>query len=127
MFHNLGIVYGDVFSTNIFIDEKQKDVIFCDVDNMKVLDYPIDMVNYIAVKFIDNYGFIDDKLDSYMLNLLTLEQFSPKLKDILDILSSGYIPKNLTNDKNKRLIKKINYANKRTNRNYSGAYLIDNL
>lgn len=124
IFHKLGIVYGDVNGSNIFIDERNEEVVFCDIDNMKVLDCPSDMVNDLATEFLDCYGIVDEKLDSYMMNLLTLEQFGFECDDnILGALKIKEIPKMLENDKNKRLLKEMSCVRK----SYSGGYLIDNL
>ena len=67
------IVYGDVFSRNILINQATHQVTFCDMDNIMLEEYPID----IMCSEVENYFYvrgIDNKLDTYMHNLLTISQ-----------------------------------------------------
>ena len=124
--HQLGIIYGAVKSNNIFIDRKTDEITFCDIDNMQVQEYPIDLMNSYAKKFIKKYGTIDKKLDSYMMNLLTLEQFIPSITyydKVLETIEEGFIPTEVDKNNNRNLVRQMVYPNQ----NYSGKYLIDNM
>lgn len=129
LFHELGIVYGDVKFDNILIDTANRGkIIFVDIDNMKVLDHQIDMPNSFATDFLRKYGFVDKTLDSYMMNFLTIEQlinecFTYDYEDILNMLEVGFIPLEVDCKKNKKLIREMVYVTEK----YSGQYLIDNL
>lgn len=93
---------------------------------MKILDHPIDMLNSFALDFLKYYGSVDQKLDSYMMNLLTIEQLIDgcfNYENILNMLEVGFIPLEIDNRNNKRLIREMTYVTK----NYRGEYLIDNL
>ena len=126
LFHNQGIIYGDIKDDNIFIDTAHNNIIFGDIDNMQVFDYPIDTFNFHAKEFAFKYGTIDQKLDSYMFNLLTIQQFIDRdlmYDDIIHSLEACFIPPEINCQNNQKLIREIVYVNK----NYSGKYLIDNL
>lgn len=125
-FHELGIVYGDIKDDNIFIDFLKKDVTFIDIDNMKVGDYSIDLINDFASDFVVNYGRIDENLDSYMMNLLTIDQIhhhSCWYYEIIENLQLGFVPRKLDIPQNKKLIYEMGHVGQ----NYCGGYLIDHI
>ena len=90
------IIYGDIKANNILVNRRTKTVKFCDMDNIQLGQYPIDLVGYDLSCFKAEHGSIDDTSDAYMHNLLTLEQLSYKEKtfqSILYTLSAGNRPK----------------------------------
>lgn len=123
-YHELGIIYGDIKDNNIFIDKKKKRIIFGDIDNMKIGKYDIDSMSSFASNFISKYGMVDNNLDSYMFNLMTMEQFMKCdnwYYSVLENLSFGKIPQELNNYKSRKLVKEILDVN----RNYREEYFID--
>ena len=124
-FHELGIIYGDVKSNNIFIDYKKDEIIFCDIDNIQIQEYPIDLMNSYAKEFVKKYGKTDKRLDSYMMNLLTIEQFikNGHYNKVLELIQDGFIPTEVDKNNNRNLVRQMVYLTK----NYSGKYLIDNM
>ncbi len=73
-FHALGIIYGDLKSNNVLSHiSNYKLGCLCDLDNMQVKGYPIDITSDYVDEFLFQYGDINEKLDWYMFNLLTLE------------------------------------------------------
>lgn len=91
------ITYGDVRSPNILINPHTKRVKFCDIDNIKIGDYPIDVMSEELLDFTQARGKVDQTSDAYMFNLLTLQQLSyqdAKYDDILNLINCGIYPKN---------------------------------
>ena len=64
--HNLGIIYGDVREPNILYNGK--DVIFCDMDNIKIQDYWFDIVSKQNTKYFYKTNFNYNLLDNYTFN-----------------------------------------------------------
>lgn len=125
-YHELGIVYGDIKDDNVMIDTKNRDIVLIDIDNMMVLDHPINVMSCFVEDFIKNYGRVDEKLDSYMLNLLTITQLLGNdywYFEVKEQLEKGFVPLELQNQKNQKLIRQMGYVDK----NYSGHYFVDGL
>lgn len=73
-FHKLGIIYGDLKSDNVLSHYKNYRLgCLCDLDNAQVHNLPIDIQSDYVDEFLYQYGDIDEKLDWYVFNLLTLE------------------------------------------------------
>lgn len=73
-FHKLGIIYGDLKSNNVLAHYRNYRLgCLCDLDNMQIKDLPIDIKSNYVDEFLYQYGKVDEKLDWYVLNLLTLE------------------------------------------------------
>jgi len=73
-FHELGIVFGDLKSDNVLSHQTNYKLgAICDLDNMKINDYRIDVMSPYMDEFLYQYGIVDENLDWYVLNLLTLE------------------------------------------------------
>lgn len=73
-FHDLGIIFGDIKDDNILSHYKNYQVgCFCDLDNVKIDQFSIDTFTECMDDFLFSYGKLDEKLDWYMFNLLTLE------------------------------------------------------
>lgn len=129
MFHELGIVYGDIKDDNILVDGRGE-IIFCDLDNMQVGDYSIDIMGTFAQDFVERYGVVDKKLDSYMMNLFTLDQFPHQgwwYPGVISELQLGIYPMEFQKEnnylKNRKLVKEmVNVTEK-----YQGRYFIDQL
>ena len=79
-FDSQDITFVDVKGSNILVNRKNHQVTFCDIDNMRVGQYPVDLLNDYVDSFIETESDIDGKVDAYMHNLLTIQKLQkPKL------------------------------------------------
>lgn len=73
-FHDLGLFYGDLKSDNVLSHISHYHLgCLCDLDNMQVKEFPIDIRSDYVDEFLYQYGEVDEKLDWYVFNLLTTE------------------------------------------------------
>lgn len=90
------ITYGDVTEDNLLINRKTGKIKFCDIDNMRVGIYPIDVKGFSLSRYYEKVGVIDELADAYMHNLLTLRSLSyPKGRydtSIMNDLRKGIYP-----------------------------------
>lgn len=103
------IIYGDVKSNNILINRKTGKVTFCDMDNVQISSFSIDLKGIELRHFLDQYGRIDAKADSYMHNLLTLQQFGfpnqyTTMEGVIMTLESGVIPEDIFTEEGKEIL-----------------------
>lgn len=93
---------------------------------MKIGDYSIDLTSHFMKEFVASYGKVDEKLDSYMMNLLTIDQIEYHFgwyDEIIEDLKLGFIPQKLDIPQNK----KLNYEMGHVGQSYCGGYLIDHV
>ena len=91
-FASQDITNGDVKANNILINRKTKKTKFCDIDNVRYKDYPIDLLSDHVDSFITLPGDLEEKADAYMHNLMTLQKLNaPHLNydEIIYYLSEG--------------------------------------
>lgn len=105
------IVYGDIKGNNILIDLKSGEVTFCDMDNIQIGDYPIDIKGPTLLHFLKEYGTIDSVADIYMHNLFTLKRlgfptYDPPYLEIITTLENGIYP-NIVDDDGKRVLESM--------------------
>ncbi|MDD5887886.1 MAG: hypothetical protein PUC82_00095 [bacterium] len=67
------ITYGDIKNNNILINQKTGQITFCDMDNVRIATYPIDLMGKDLKKYTDIHQAVDRTTDAYMHNLLTLK------------------------------------------------------
>lgn len=96
-FKELDIVYGDVKSNNILIDPKTGEILFCDMDNVQLENYPIDLITIYVRHFTSKYGKIDHVVDAYMHNIMTLQQLgfpnpNPTYIDVIKTIEEKISP-----------------------------------
>lgn len=124
-FNDQGIIYGDIKNDNILINAKNSALKFCDSDNIMYQGLPMDVVTDVVQRFQNEYGKLDEKLHSYMHNLLTLEEIDAGICDYPYILekikSGGY--NDIVTPRGKIILKEMTHVTS----NYSGSYLIDTL
>ena len=80
------IIYGDIKSNNILVNRKTHTAKFCDMDNIQLGEYPIDLIGYDLACFQNEHGSIDETTHAYFHNLLTLEQLTYPEKTFQSIL-----------------------------------------
>lgn len=74
MFAKSDITYGDVKDDNVLVNRKTGKVKFCDIDNIRIGNLPIDIMGHGLIEYYDATHTIDEKTDAFMHNLLLLEQ-----------------------------------------------------
>lgn len=94
------ITYGDVKANNILINRRTHEAKFCDMDNVRMGDYPIDLLSYHVDSFITTEADINATVDAYMHNLMTLQYLNDPTASYNKILS------NIKEGKYKRAYKK---------------------
>lgn len=103
-FSSEDITYGDVKDDNVLINPKSGNVKFCDIDNIRLGQYPIDVMSDELTDFVKAHGKVDQTIDAYMHNLLTLEQLhfhNFSHCQILQNLLNGNYPKELSKQTHK--------------------------
>lgn len=66
------IIYGDVAPRNILINKKTRTAKFCDMDNIRLGSYDIDVKSWETLAYMAERGCIDEKIDAYMHSIMTL-------------------------------------------------------
>jgi len=74
-FQENGIIYGDVNFRNILLDRDTMDILFCDIDNIKIGNYSMDVLPVDLINFDSNCGK-DNQVHAYMHNIMTLDAFN---------------------------------------------------
>ena len=120
-FHEQGIVYGDINNANILIDPRNRKTSFCDLDNMQVESYPIDL-NTAELRPFMKKGILPPSVDTYMLNLTILETMTGyDYPSILFQLKRGWKPKHISKE-GTMVLQKMSTAQKK--HQYDGDYLM---
>lgn len=73
-FQDNGIIYGDIELRNILFNRENGEVIFCDMDNIQLESYPMD----IRPKHLEDFCMkrnVDESVHPFMHNQLTLRVF----------------------------------------------------
>lgn len=86
IFHQHGVIHGDIKRSNILIS-KTGQLALCDLDNMQIEDYPIDRHNYYISYFCNGDLLVDENADIYLYNLLFLQQLSKETKEYDTIIN----------------------------------------
>ena len=73
-FSSKDITYGDVKNDNVLIDIHTGQIEFCDMDNIRLGDKPIDLMNSSLSRYVKARGAIDATADAYMHNLFALKE-----------------------------------------------------
>lgn len=118
------IIYGDVKRDNILINRKTGKVTFCDMDNIQIDSLPIDVKGRELSHFLNQYGRMDAKADSYMHNLLTLQQFGfpnqyTTLEGVIMTLENGVIPEDTFTEEGQAI-----FHSMKDPKNFNGQYAI---
>ena len=73
-FASQDVTYGDVKDDKVLLNRRTGKAKFCDIDNIRLQELPIDIMGHGLAEYFDEVRKIDEKADAYMHNLLTLEQ-----------------------------------------------------
>ena len=89
----LDMTYGDVNPRNILVNERTGEVTFCDIDNMRIGNYEIDVMDPELYEYGETRAY-DQTADAYMHNLLTLYSLTDATsnEEVLDMIEKGIIP-----------------------------------
>ena len=107
------ITYGDVAPRNILINQRTGASLFCDMDNIRLGDLPIDIMSQTLKSYSEVCG-IDQNTDAYMHSIMTLAAFYLDEK-YSDMEEFRY---NFTKE-GERVFREI-----KEKENYSGEYII---
>ena len=80
-FAKYDITYGDIKERNILHSIATGEIVFCDMDNVRIGENPIDICDYELDFYLDNGGK-EAYIDSYMHSLMTLEALELCLDDV---------------------------------------------
>ena len=83
-FASKDIIFGDVADRNILINNQFGNITFCDMDNIRLGQHPIDLIALDLRNYEERRG-IDEYVDHYMHSLFTLHTFD--LDEYCDDLS----------------------------------------
>lgn len=114
--HNNGIVHGDIRSLNLLSQDKK--VKICDIDNCIIDGLNFDTYGWFTNDYNKNVKCIDERLDIFCFNLVTLAL----LKRIMDDTVYAHMKDAYIFNKD---IKKIYEEMLNLTENYNGEYLID--
>ena len=124
-YHKHGIVFGDVKANNILQNQEFDIISFCDVDNIQIGNLPIDLPNFSIQRFQDENGIVNEAVDHYMFNLLTLSELfygSTFYKNVEEKIRKGNFPDGLNQESYKILTKMAECKTK-----CPTGYIIDNI
>lgn len=85
-FASRDITYGDVKANNILLNKKTGQLKFCDIDNIRLGEYPIDLLHDQIDSIVLDLDAIDETVDMYMHNLMTLQLLHDPKYDYDEIL-----------------------------------------
>lgn len=124
-FASKDITYGDIKNDNLLVNPTTGEIMFCDMDNIRLGTREIDIASYELEWFLQCYGKTDEKADAYMHNLLTLEMLNypniARYQYIIELMRCGEIPTGynlLAHDTLKSML---------CPQNFDGEYIIENL
>ena len=118
-FASKDIIYGDVAHRNILVNCTNMDMHFCDMDNVSLGQYPIDMETKPLIIYRRQRGIIDSECDAYMHNLMTITDFHIATKP--NFLSRMLVDRRFSSTG------KIIYESLSTPETFTGEYIIDHI
>lgn len=123
-FETKDIIYSDLKASNILVNRQTGTIRFCDMDNIKQQELPIDLVPYDLACYECEHGSIDELAHPYFHNLLTVQQLLIKdvsYQDILYKLSKRAKPKGFNKSANPTFESMVRA------KNFDGEYVIDHV
>ena len=113
-FESKNIIYGDIKCDNILLNQRTHQIKFCDIDNIQLENYKMDIIDDDYSHFVDEDGFISKNVHPYMCNLFTMEEMESSSlyhREIVEKLQAGYVPDYLTDEATPTLKKMISSYN----------------
>ena len=119
--HKYGIIYGDLHEANVLYNGNN--VLLCDLDNVHLNSFTFDKTNTQIKHYIEMVKNIDERLDNFALNLLTICYYKNiSYSYIFNYLLSKYNGKEkIKTEKISKIISEMTFLKP----NYSGELLID--
>lgn len=104
-FSTKDITYGDVASRNVLVNVKTGETKFCDMDNIRYGEYPIDIMHSVLEDY-SKVREIDTDADTFMHNLMIIEQLGKNgtYSEIMKEIKANHIPRGYKR-KGKQIIK----------------------
>jgi len=124
-YHKHGIVFGDVKANNILQKQEIDIISLRDEENIQIKNLPIDLPNFSIQRFQDENGIVNEAVDHYMFNLLTLSELfygSTFYKNVEEKIKKGNFPDGLNQESYKILTKMAECKTK-----CPTGYIIDNI
>ena len=120
--HKYGIIYGDLHQDNILYNGH--DIVICDLDNSYINGLGFDTTNNHISRYIDFVKTIDNRLDNFAMNLLTVYYIQNiSYAYIYDyLITEGRLKRPLNSKKNNEIIQEMICLKP----DYSGELFIDN-
>ena len=116
--HDIGIIYGDIREANILYNGK--DIILCDMDNVKIKDLFFDIVSEQNKQYLYKTHFNYDLMDNYVFNKFFVGYYQ---KIYMPNMGKDILKKRLDNDKCRQIAHDMAFLNP----NYNGELFIDHL
>ena len=137
-FKSQDIVYADLHARNILINKLNHEVSFCDIDNIMIEDYPMDLICYFLSWYISEEKGDLNNIMAYMANILTYIKINfPDYQYITysDIISKiRHNPNEIINLLTEKCDREIQYKKVRkitremaSPSNFNGEYIVDYL
>lgn len=109
MLHKFGIIVGDLSVKNILIN-KYGEILFSGLDNCMVNGLPFDTLSEVEKTYCSRVRDIDEKMDDYMLNILTMSYIERIPQEyILYYLKINNLPFILNNKTNRETTRNMIY------------------
>ena len=92
------IAYVDIKADNILVNPKTSQIMYCDMDNVRLKEYDVDLKSRDVMRIFEVHGELDELVVAYNHNLLTLQQLGFKeeipeyFSDILLSIKRGPFP-----------------------------------
>lgn len=73
-FTKQGIIYGDIAPRNILFNRDTGEIVFCDMDNIQIGNYAMDIIPNQLLEYSEKRG-IDEDVHPFMHNIITMESY----------------------------------------------------
>ena len=120
--HELNIIYGDIRDANILYNGN--DIIFCDMDNIKIEDCFFDIISAQNETYLHKTHFKYDSFDNYVFNKFFVGYYQKTyMPQVIYELENYNLEKRLNNDECRKIAHEMTFLDE----NYMGELFIDHL